>query len=472
MLSKCKDPSELYKSNPEGFKLAIQGYIERASLYEKAKPVIIEPTPQQGDSLPPVPQPPKIDPVAFYGLAGNFVKLVEPETESDPVALLIQFLTFYGNAIGRTAFWEVGKTSHFCNLFAVLVGQSSRGRKGTSLDIVKSLFRSIDEAWTDNCIKSGLSSGEGIKYAIRDALTKQEPIKDGKELVGYKEVIIDPGIEDKRLLVIEPEFANVLKLCDRDGNTLSSVLRQLWDDGDLRNLTKNDPIRATGGHGSIIGHITKDELLRYLNSTEAANGFANRFLWLWVQRSKLLPRGGNLNKLNFQPIIQRLTEVARFARLLDHPMEFDEEAFQAWDKIYPYLTREIPGLLGSITARGEAQVKRLSCIYALLDADHEIRIQHLKAALALWEYAEASSEHIFGEALGDSTADTILEALRNSPGGMSRTDISKLFNRHKTAAQIQQALSLLQRNELAQPQTFTTDGRAKEVWIRKNGKVS
>ena len=324
-----------------------------------------------------------------------------------------------------------------------------------------------------SCIKSGLSSGEGIKYALRDPIIRSEPIKEKKKITGYQDVVIDPGIEDKRLLAIEPELANVLKQCEREGNTLSSCLRQLWDDGNLRNLTKNDPITVTGGHGSIIGHITKDELLRYLNKTETANGFANRFQWYYVQRSKVLPRGGDIKKINFAPIIRRLVECSQFARNIDHPMEFNEEAFQAWDKIYPHLTREIPGLLGSIISRAEAQVKRLACIYAVLDACHEIRLEHLKAALALWQYSEDSCRFIFGGSLGDQIADTIIQALRNAPQGMSRTDIYiDVFNKHKSSKQIQQALQLLQANNLAQPKTVLTEGRDKEVWVCINDKLS
>ena len=70
----------------------------------------------------------------------------------------------------------------------------------------------------------------------------------------------------------------------REGNTLSAIIRQAWDSGNLHPLTKNSPIRATDAHISIIGHITREELLRYLTETEQANGFANRFIWLMVYR--------------------------------------------------------------------------------------------------------------------------------------------------------------------------------------------
>jgi hypothetical protein len=37
---------------------------------------------------------------------------------------------------------------------------------------------------------------------------------------------------------------------------------------------------------AIIGHITKDELLRFVSGTELANGFVNRFLLVSVKRSQ------------------------------------------------------------------------------------------------------------------------------------------------------------------------------------------
>ena len=112
----------------------------------------------------------------------------------------------------------------------------------------------------------------------------------------YEEVEADPGVADKRLLVYEPEFANVLKQTERQGNTLSAILRNAWDGRDLRSMTKNSPARATGAHVSLIGHITADELRRYLTQTETANGFGNRHLWICADRSKMLPEGGVIDR--------------------------------------------------------------------------------------------------------------------------------------------------------------------------------
>jgi hypothetical protein len=99
----------------------------------------------------------------------------------------------------------------------------------------------------------------------------------------------------------------------REGNTLSAVVRQAWDGEPLQTMVRNDPLRATGAHIGIVGHITRDELLRYLTATELANGFANRFLLVGVERSKLLPFGGALDGQQFVELRDRVRLALRFA---------------------------------------------------------------------------------------------------------------------------------------------------------------
>ena len=91
---------------------------------------------------------------------------------------------------------------------------------------------------------TGLSSGEGLIWAVRDPTAQ------------------DPGIGDQRLLVIEPEFASVLKASGREISTLSPTLRCAWDGRPLAILTRTAPARATSAHIALIGHITQTELRR------------------------------------------------------------------------------------------------------------------------------------------------------------------------------------------------------------------
>jgi hypothetical protein len=182
---------------------------------------------------------------------------IEPHTEADPVALLVQTLAAFGNAIGRKAYYPLEATRHYANLYAVLVGKTAKGRKGSSWGWVRALFAGAAEDWLDTCVAAGLSSGEGLIHAVRDPVQGKEPIKRNGRVEGYADVVTDHGADDKRLLVVEEEFASPLRLASRDGNILSAVLRQAWDAGRLRTLTKNSPLRATDAHVSILGHITR-----------------------------------------------------------------------------------------------------------------------------------------------------------------------------------------------------------------------
>jgi hypothetical protein len=277
-------------------------------------------------------------------------------------------------------------------------------------------------------------------------------------------VLTDKGAQDKRLLLLEEEFAGVLKVAGREGNSLSAIIRQAWDKGDLRPLTKTNPIRATGAHISIIAHITKDELLRHLTETEQSNGFANRFLWLLVKRSKVIPHPQGVPEETLSPLIEQLRKAVVFARKTTR-MDRDAEAEALWEGVYPELSKGKPGLFGAIIGRAEAQVMRLACLYALLDCSAIVKKEHLNAALALWDYAEDSARLIFGDALGDPMADEIHCVLLQHPEGQTRTDISFLFGRNRKAGEIDRALRTLLAAGMARREEEQTAGRPAERWF-------
>jgi hypothetical protein len=275
----------------------------------------------------------------------------------------------------------------------------------------------------------------------------------------------DRGVNDKRLLDLETEFAAVLRIIGRDGNTLSATIRQAYDDGNLRILNKNSPANATGAHISIIGHVTRDELRRYLDSTEVGNGFANRFLWTCVRRSKVLPEGGRLSDSDFVDIAESLQAALQFSGSVGE-MRRTRQARELWIGVYPELSEGRPGLFGAITSRAEAQVVRLSCIYALLARSSSIQTPHLRAALALWKYCEDSARYIFGDSLGDPVADELRKALRGNPRGMTKTEIRDHFGRNRSAAEIDRALGSLLEFGVGRYEREESDkGRPSERWF-------
>jgi hypothetical protein len=62
-------------------------------------------------------------------LAGEIVHTIEPHSESDPAALLLQLLVAFGSVVGRGPHFKAESDRHGLNLFTVLVGETSKARK-------------------------------------------------------------------------------------------------------------------------------------------------------------------------------------------------------------------------------------------------------------------------------------------------------------------------------------------------------
>jgi hypothetical protein len=418
-------------------------------------PVVEAPIP-----IPEWPDPPQD--AAFHGLAGEVVRLIEPSSEADPVGVLVQFLIGFGNAVGPGLSVLADGHHHHANEFGVTVGDTSRARKGTAWRRVRPILAHADVGWADNKITGGLSSGEGLIWEIRDAI-------HGTDKKTGQTIVVDPGVDDKRVLVVEQEFGNVLRVLAREGNTLSAVLRLGWDGDNLRIMTKHSPARASNPHVSLIGHVTAEELTRYLSHVEIFNGLGNRILWACVKRSKSLAFGGSVDPQAIGGLGNRLALALDDARQKG-AMDWTPSGKTLWECEYDALTQSRPGLWGAITSRAEAHVLRLGLIFATLDRADKIADTHVLAALELWRFCDRSAAYLFGGSVGDRDADAILATLRAKPEGMTRTEIRRVvFKDNKTSDEVARALSLLLRHKLIRQEKLDTGGkRPAELWIATN----
>jgi hypothetical protein len=384
-------------------------------------------------------------PAAYHGLIGEIVKKISPETEADPVAILTQLLVAFGTAVGRDAYFEIEATRHHPHQFLLLVGESSRARKGSSWDHVRRLICEADPTLHAR-ILTGLSSGEGLVWAVRDPSDQ------------------DPGVTDRRLLALEPEFVSVLRSAGREISTLSPTLRSAWDGRPLQLLTRTAPARASEAHISLIGHITQHELRHHLTQVELANGLANRFIFCACRRVRLLPEGGSTNPLTDSGLISVLGGAIRHARTAGRLM-LDTGARELWHHAYQQLATSQPaGLAGALCARAEAHVIRLALLYTLADGERTIKAEHLQAALALYDYATRSAGWALQGATGDPLAEQIHAQLVNHPGGLTRSQISDALQHNRPADQIHQALQALQLAGRATRSQVPTAGRPAELW--------
>jgi hypothetical protein len=399
--------------------------------------------PQPSLAPPQLSANPLLGEAALHRPAGLAVRTIAPHTEAHPAAILLQLLAAFGNLVSRGPHCMVDATRHGLNLFVVLVGDSSKARKGTSWSQIARLFAEVDRPWLATCVTSARLTASGLVYALRD---QQPPT-------------------DRRLLALSEEFASILYALKRAKGHLSPLLRSAWDSGDLLSLDMHQQLLATGTHISLIAHITQRELAQSLHRTEAHNGFANRCLWTWVERNNCLPEGGNLSAKDLSAVARELRRALDWAtakpEILFHR---DAAARELWQDCYPALSQLRPGLRGAATSRAEAQVLRLSAIYAALDCSPVVGLPHLQAALAVWDYCSASASHLFGDSTGDPIADRIREALQQSPEGLSKHQIIRLFHGHVNGDRIDAALQQLMLIDAASCHSELTAGRPSTLW--------
>lgn len=406
---------------------------------------------------------------SLYGLAGEIVRMIEPYTETDNSALLVQLLAGFGCLIGRTAYFQMNDDYHFTKLFAVFVSPSNNDRKVSSFRQIKHLLTKVDHTFA-YCLQKGLYGGEELIYQVRDRKVKRVAIQNMKDFVCYLDEIIEEEVEDKRAFIVEPEFARVLRLAQRDKNTLSSVILQAWGSDCLQIMRKN-PVKASNAHISIIGHTTKDELLKTFNEAKTDQTFTDCFLWIVVRRSKLQLVNRDLSDSDRNRLVEKLSKAVKFARDVKQ-LKRDAIAQNKWIKVCQKLSREQPGLFSLITSKAEFQVMRLAYLYALLDCSETIRIEHLEAALSLWQYCEDSARYIFGEQTGNKIADSVYVALLNAEDGLTKTNIRDLFHRNQKASQINIALSLLQELGRIEVEKKETAGRPIEIYRANHSNVN
>lgn len=390
---------------------------------------------------------PRPDPACLYGLVGDVAQAGSNNTEANPFAIAAAMLAYLGAAVGRGPFMPIGDDWNHARLFMVHVGRSSRGRKGTAKKLIyriNNAVKALDEFLVPQVHRGGLSTREGLALMIHDGY------KDGKNEV--------PAIADKRLLVVESEFANILHQSKRDGNTLSAALRDAWDGTSIRPAVKTCRVWASDPHIGIIGDVTPSELRELMHARELTNGFANRFIFFWAEGDKVLPFPQYTPKHVVEALADRVALVLRFAGADRHVdmdvmrMEFSTEAASLYARLYRGELRDrsagenITGLLD----RRAPVLLRLAMLFALTDQTSVIAVNHINAAMAWVRYWVDSVKFIFQSAVDEAGAAATTDIAQRivtylaTQGQATRTELTKgCFGGHVSKATLDKALDEL-----------------------------
>ncbi|MFN1161318.1 hypothetical protein ACK0OY_25850 [Pseudomonas aeruginosa] len=370
---------------------------------------------------------PDADPACLYGLIGDVARAGSEGTETNAVAIAANFMAYLSCAVGRGVYLPIGNTRHHARLFCLHIGRSGRGRKGDAVSLVLRIdqaLREMNEAFAPQVHRGGLSTREGLVALMHD---------------GYRQGRQDvPAIEDKRLWVVESEFANVLHQGRRDGNTLSAALRDCWDGVDLKPATKSNRLYASDPHVCLSGAISPGELTGLMSARDLTNGFANRFLMIWAERSRMLPFPKETPQAMVEHLARRTLEVLAFVRADRHDerehlrMELSAQAQWRYAQLYRgELNDDLgDGTVGALLERRAPMLLRLAMLLALADLQTRIDVPHIDAAMAWIRHATASVRFVFVNAAEEAKQAQVLElsnrvlAFLRERGQATRSQIS------------------------------------------------
>lgn len=387
---------------------------------------------------------PRPDPAALYGLMGDVARAGGDTTEANPFAIAANFIAFMSCAVGRGPYMAIGNTLHHPRMFMLHIGRSGRGRKGDAVSLIsriESALRILSTDSTPQVHRGGLSSREGLVYLIHDGYTE-----------GKTEF---PPINDKRLLVVESEFANVLQQSKREGNTLSAALRDCWDGVSLKPATKSNRLWATDPNIAMIGAVTPSELLALMASRELTNGFANRFFMFWAERTKMLAFPRATPQEDVDALAVRVLEVLNFCkadRWTDKNkkcMELSTDARTRYEVLYQgELNDNSAGeRITALIERRAPMLLRLAMLFALCDLTDTIEVQHINAARAWVRYSVDSIKFVFGSAADEmetsevnENAQKIIDFIKTHQRVTRKQITVDCFGRHVNKTRIDAAL--------------------------------
>jgi len=380
----------------------------------------------------------------LYGIIGEIARAGAEGKEVHPVAVATACMSWLSAEIGPDICLLIGDTKHHANLYTLHIGRSARGGKGESMGLIKRIRDRLTHDRQDHPLgqlhTGGLSSREGLAGAVHDGY------KAGKEEV--------PAVEDKRLWIIESEFANVLAQGKREGNTLLPALREVWDGGNIQPLTKGPGLWATRPHIALHGNITPGELAARIEAREINGGTFNRILMVWAERTRLVAHPAPTDSDVVDHFARRIEDGIRWARgsypatRNSRRASLTPQAAALWEALYPGLRKPHPAgeLIAAATERRAPICLRIALIHAVLEKSLMITPEHIRVGYAWAQYGAETAAYVLaglgGQARNTDKERKLLAFLDQQPGKEAdrRTLINTCFHGHIDAKTLDRVL--------------------------------
>jgi hypothetical protein len=229
-------------------------------------------------------------------------------------------------------------------------------------------------------------------------------------------------------------------------------------------------LRAAASHVGIVGHITPKEFRLRLAEADMAGGTFNRFLPIYVERSKKLPIPTGVSAELVAELGGRLQKAITGAKDLG-AIGMEPAATALWTgDLYDEFTEadDEDALWTEFARRAAPYCRRIAALYAVLDQRRFVCRADLVAAAALVRYAIGTARFVLDGRRRDPRADRITRALDGAgEGGLSRAHISALFSRNLSKSVLDELLAGLVETGHYEFLKIPTGGRPAEVYRRR-----
>jgi hypothetical protein len=267
-------------------------------------------------------------------------------------------------------------------------------------------------------LKTGIGSGEGLIYAVRDMVTKQEE-KNGK----METIIIDNGANSKNVLFQEPEFSRLLKAGKREGSTITECLRNSWYNEILEINLSGRSVRSTEYSIAMICHVTEKELTKLISDVDSSNGYLNRFLFCKIGAAESRPFPDDFDIITFSFFTDFISSMDFIDEMTNQEVKLSVEARSRYEEIFNSYQYRTEDDISDLVARSIPHLLKIAMIYALLDQSFEIRIPHLEAAKAIVDFSVHSVRAVFLEKTFNKNEQKLLDYLFEHNGKDYRSNI-------------------------------------------------
>lgn len=336
--------------------------------------------------------------IVWQGLFKDYIDLVDQTTEAARAFHYATFCQVLGCTIGRRLH-VYHATKLYPNFYICLVGKSGLTRKDTCWSRASDLL---------NRLHTQSDSDEYPLFRIVKGIRSYEGLLD--ELSGERKV---------RLIQLGELLSLLAKAKQESLGNIVPQLTELYDCPDC----VNPPVRqkmvvCREPFVSIMAGTTQAWLKKALTERDIYGGFANRWLYFFGLPKEPKPNPPKVNPDKRDDLVREINQICLWAEDVPNgEVTISDEASAPFAEYYRgyYHHCQQEGLIPVLIVRIQDFIWKLALLYAAMDLSDVIKADHIKAAIAVGNYLEASvveAFRSFADSRGKQSETKVLEYLK------------------------------------------------------------